>query len=354
MFLQRGAAANETGEAGNDMSEAGAPASKPPRSRARWLRLRSGSAVNILVVFIVIQALCSLGGLLFPDQFPYLSAANIRVQLQAIPDLGIVSLGVGVLMIAGEFDLSVGANYTFSAIVMATLVTIQGTPVILAVLVALAIGTIFGLLNALVTFGVRIPSFIATLGSGLFLSGFTLFYHGATFLSFTPDPTFTAITTGSIGPIQAEFLWFVVITLLVWLLLHRHALGNQIFAVGDDAKAANEVGVRTRGIKTLAFAIAGFCAAVAGIISTTRVSSIVPGQGDSLTLDAIAACVIGGIALSGGRGTALGIFLGASLIYTIQDVLLLVGAPGFYLQLFVGLLIIAAAGFNQLASKRKG
>lgn len=318
----------------------------------KLLRQNKGSALHILGVFVVIQLLCILVSLIIPQQFPYLDVANIRVSLQAIPELGIVALGVGILMIAGEFDLSVGANYTFTAIVMATLVTNQGMPAFLAALVALGIGIVIGLLNAFITFGIHIPSFIATLGAALFWQGFTLLYHGATFLSFTPDTFFTALTTGSIGPIQAEFLWFILLSVVFWFLLHRHSLGNQFFAVGGNAVAAKTVGVQTQRIKTIAFALTGFCAAFAGILSTTRVNSIVPGQGDSLPLDAIAACVIGGIALTGGQGTILGIFLGACLIYTIQDVLLLMGAPGFYLQLFVGLLIIAAAGFNRLASRR--
>lgn len=336
------------------MREEGQPRPGGLRALTTVVARARGTGADIVIVFIAVELACVLSALFLPKSFPYLSPANIRVMLQAAPDLGIVALGVGVLMIAGEFDLSVGANYTFASIVMASLVTGHGVSPFAAGVAALLIGIAIGLLNALATFGLRIPSFIATLGTSLFWEGFTLFYHGATFLSFNPGATFTALTTGSIGPIQAEFLWYVGLAVILWLIVHRHRLGNQFFAVGGNARAAVAVGVRAKRVKTIAFAVTGAVAALSGIISTTRVNSIVPGQGASLPLEAIAACVIGGLALNGGEGSMLGVFLGAMLIYTIQDVLLLMGAPGFYLNLFIGLLIVAAAGLNQLASRRTG
>ena len=104
-------------------------------------------------------------------------------------------------------------------------------------------------------------------------------------------------------------------------------------------------------MKAAAFALAGVAAAISGILTTSRVNSIVPGSGSDLALEAIAACVIGGLALNGGRGTVLGICVGSALLYTIQDVLLLMQAPGYYLDAFVGMLIVVAAGLNQLAGR---
>jgi len=104
-------------------------------------------------------------------------------------------------------------------------------------------------------------------------------------------------------------------------------------------------------VKLIAFVIAGVTAALSGVVSTTRVSSVSPIQGEGLELQAIAACVIGGTSLLGGEGTVLGAFLGATLLYTIQDILLLLRAPGFYLNMFVGLVILAAVIFNQLIKR---
>ena len=327
----------------------------PPGARTArlgWMERARRSSLDILAVFIIAQVACVIAGLAAPGKFAYLTVGNIQVMLQAIPELGIVAIGVGLLMIAGEFDLSVGANYTFTAIVMANLVTGYGMSPWAAASIALVTGLLIGLLNAAVTFWLRIPSFITTLGSGLFWAGFTLLYHGAGFVSFTPTGAFATATSGSFGILEVEFCWFAVLAVACGVLLHRHRLGNWFYAAGGNTTAARAVGVRTRQVKTIAFAIAGVTAALAGILATSRVNSIVPGQGTDLPLNAIAACVIGGVALMGGRGTMLGIVLGSALIYMIQDVLLLLRAPGFYLQLFVGLLIIVAAGLNQLARGR--
>jgi simple sugar transport system permease protein len=308
------------------------------------------SALDILFVFIVVQIGCIVAGLAFPDSFHYLSPANISVQLKSIPVLGIIALGVGVLMVAGEFDLSVGANYTFTAIVMATMVQ-DGKSAFIAAPVALVIGVLIGLLNGFVTLRFNIPSFIATLGSMLFWKGTTLLYHGATSLRFHPEQAFTDLMAGTIGPFEAAFLWFVALSLLFWALLHHHKLGNHFYAVGGNKLAATAIGINPDRTKMIAFGLAGFCSAMAGILATARVGSILPGSGLGLELQAIAACVIGGLALTGGRGTILGIFLGAAFMYTIQDVLLLARAPGFYLDIFVGVLIVLAVIFNEVVGQ---
>lgn len=313
-----------------------------------------GSAIDILFLFVLVQVGCAIAGLIVGDKFPYLSAANISVQLKAIPELGVLALGVGVLMIAGEFDLSVGANYTFAAIVMATVYQQSGVPAFLAALLAIAIGAGIGLVNAIITLRANIPSFITTLGMALFWSGTTLFYHGAQTLRFYPEKSFSNLMAGSVGVIPASFLWFLGLAVILWIAVHHHKFGNHAFAVGGNRTAATAIGINPVFVKSVAFAVVGICAALSGILATTRVNAIEPGQGANLPLQAIAACVIGGVDLMGGRGTILGIVLGAALMYTIQDILLLMGAPGFYLDVFVGALIVAAATFNQMIRRRVG
>jgi simple sugar transport system permease protein len=267
--------------------------------------------------------------------------------LKSIPVLGVLSLGIGILMITGEFDLSVGAVYTFTGIFMAKQVE-SGMSVFLAAPLAIGVGVVIGLINGFITIRFAIPSFITTLGSMLFWQGMTLLYHGAKSVRFRPQKEFTDLMAGNIGVMQASFLWFVGLSLVFWALLHHHKLGNHFFAVGGNKRAATAIGINPKRVKLIAFGMTGACAALAGIIAASRVGAIQPGQGNGLELKAIAACVIGGVALTGGRGAILGIMLGAALIYTIQDILLLGRAPGFYLDIFVGLLIVGAAIFNQM------
>lgn len=305
------------------------------------------SAIDILILFALVQAGSVIYALLNPDSFRYLTEPNISVMLKAIPTLGVLALGVGILMISGEFDLSVGAVYTFTGIFMAKQVE-DGMSVFLAAPLAIGVGAAIGLLNGFITIRFSIPSFIATLGTMLFWQGFTLFYHGAKSMRFRPGETFTNLMAGNIGLMQASFLWFIGLALVFYAILHHHKLGNHFFAVGGNRKAATAIGINPNRVKLIAFAMTGACAALSGILAATRVGAIQPGQGRGLELQAIAACVIGGVALTGGRGAILGIVLGAALIHTIQDVLLLARAPGFYLDIFVGGLIVGAAIFNQM------
>ena len=308
--------------------------------------------VDILILFLIVQAVCIIASLLFPTSFRYLSAANISVMLKAIPVLGVISLGVGILMISGEFDLSIGSNFTFTAIVMAILVE-RGLSAFIAAPLGLAIGILIGMLNGFITLRFTIPSFIATLGTMLFWRGMALFVHGASGQRFAPGSAFTSLMSGDVAGIEAAFIWFVALTLIFWALLHHHKLGNHFFAVGGNQQAATAIGINPVRVKMIAFAIAGFCAAFADVLATARVGAVLPGQGNGLELQGIAACVIGGLALSGGSGTILGIFLGAAMMYTIQDVLLLMRAPGFYLDIFVGILIVVAVILNQAIRQRR-
>lgn len=317
----------------------------PGRTLVRLLRANS-----VLSMFVVLQLVLIVAALAMPDSFRYLSATNVNVMVRAVPPLAIMAMGVGLLMIAGEFDLSVGSNYTFSAVVMASSFN-AGVDPFLAAGLALATGTMIGVLNGLVTLKFDIPSFITTLGAMLVWKGGVLFYNGASAEPFRPGSAFDSIFANGVpvGAVQlsAGLFWLIVIAVAFTLLLDRHRFGNQLFAVGGNVAAAVAIGVRPLMTKMIAFAVTGGCAAFAGILATSRIHSAQPGQGAGLELQAIAACVIGGVALTGGRGSVLGMVLGTWLVFTIQDVLLLVGAPGFYLDIFVGALIAGAVIVNR-------
>jgi simple sugar transport system permease protein len=329
---------------------------------ADWIRDRPEG--GIAVMFVIVQLACILAGLLFPESFRYLLQANIVVTLKSIAPLGLMALGVGVLMIAGEYDLSVGAVYGFLSIVAATISNSLGgdfetegasalAPFV-GVFLALGIGALIGCLHATITLKFNIPSFITTLGGLLWWKGATLLYHGTTALRFKPSEPFATLFGGEFSVIHASIVWFAVFAVLFYFLLHHHRLGNHFFAVGGNRNAAVAIGVDPNRTKTIAFAIAGFMAAFSGVVAATRVGSIQPGGGLGMELQSIAACVIGGAALTGGRGSILGIVLGTALVFTIQDVLLLTRAPGFYFDMFVGALIVIAVIMNTAIRRSRG
>ena len=319
---------------------------------------------GIAVLFVAAQAVCIVAGLIYPDSFRYLLQANIAVTLKSIAPLGLMALGVGVLMIAGEYDLSVGALYSFLAIVAATVCNGLGGDIdaeaaswsapFAAMALALGLGAAIGCVHAAITLRFNIPSFITTLGAMLLWKGATLLYHGASAVRFKPSEPFATLFGGSVGVVHASTIWFAVFAVGFAFLLHRHRLGNHVFAVGGNRHAAVAIGIRPGRTKTIAFALAGFMSAFSGVVAATRVGSIQPGGGLGMELQAIAACVIGGCALTGGRGSVLGMVLGTALVFTIQDILLLLRAPGFYFDMFVGTLIVLAVIMNTAIRRGRG
>ena len=328
--------------------------------------IRHGPAGGIILLFFSIQIIAIIGSLLFPDHFRYLNPANIAVLLKSMAPLGIMSLGVGILMISGEFDLSVGTLYTFCGIITASLVggglSVQGTGTesvyqmspYLATLCGVAVGVMAGLVHGSVVSRFQIPSFIVTLGAMLLWKGATLLYNGAKSLRFRHDSeSFKTISSGDILIIDASFIWFIVVGIVFYFILHHHKIGNHFFAVGGNREAAIAIGINPNRVKLIAFGFAGGCAALAGVVAMSRVGSVQPGGGLGLELEAIAACVIGGTALMGGRGSIIGIMLGTALVYTIQDILLLLRAPGFYFDMFIGGLIVLAVITNTLLRAKR-
>lgn len=325
--------------------------------------IRDSPEGGIAVMFGVVQIGCVIGALTFPESFRYLTDANFSVLLKSMAPLGIMALGVGVLMIAGEYDLSVGAVYSFMAIVAASIsnallgdIGAEGATwygPFVGLFAALAVGTMIGILHAIITLKFNIPSFITTLGGMLLWKGATLLYHGAQALRFKPSEPFASIFSYEFGFVHSSFIWFILLSIVFYFILHHHRIGNHFYAVGGNRNAAVAIGIHPGRTKIMAFAIAGFMATLAGVIAATRVGSIQPGGGLGMELQAIAACVIGGLALNGGRGSVLGIVLGTMLVFTIQDTLLLLRAPGFYFDMFVGSLIVISVIMNTAVRRVK-
>lgn len=322
------------------------------RPSGDWSAILRHPAGNIVLVFALIQIGCVIGWALFPNDFRYLDWLNIESMMRAIPLLGIVAMGVGLLMICGEFDLSVGATFILTSYLMA-LAYQNNWPIWLSIPLAFAVAVAIGLANGLITVLFKIPSFITTLGSMMFLRGVIRFVSGSQPIIFQPGGLTQEILDGSIGHIQAQFLWFIGFAIAGYLLLVRHSLGNHIQMVGGNQKAAIAVGINANRVKAICFVLCAVCAAFAGVVSAVRVSAITPTGGVGLELQAIAACVVGGLSLNGGRGTAAEIALGAILLFTIQDVLLLLRAPGYYLDMFIGAIIVIAVVLNHWVARRQ-
>lgn len=311
--------------------------------------MRGRGALEISLVYGAILLVFVIYSLVNPGAFPFLDSANLSGTLsQAIPILAILSIGAGVLMIAGEFDLSVGAVVGLCGVVFIKTSNSAGWPSALAATVA--VGIVVMLINGLIVVYTKIPSFIATLGMSFFWTGASIYVNGlnpAVFMPGVRSDVFVKIFAGDYGVFRSQFVWMLVLGVISWAILHRHRVGNRVFAVGGNAAAAAAVSIKPRVVRLQAFAVLGLMVGLAASLLVARTSGMQPGTTDDYTLLAVAAAVVGGCSLTGGRGSVVGMIIGAALIETIRNGLILAKAPGFYVQLFLGLAIVVAAVFNK-------
>ena len=309
--------------------------------------------IRVPELMVLLAILVVIIGFVIMAPSTFLSARNIGAFLTASAQLGVVAVGAAILIIAGEFDISVGSNYAFTGIVIGLLCTSGGLPTWLAVIIGLMISMSIGLSNGLITLAARIPSFITTLGTWLVWFGLTLAASKGFFVSVRPHDPFIELFGGLLGyQFYASIFWWLGISIVAIVLLGRTAIGNWIFAVGGNAEAARAVGVPASRVKLFAFSLIGLLAGVSSLFTLGQQGSMAPLYGQNLALQAIAASVIGGCSLSGGAGSVVGAMLGAVLMSMINSGLILAGAPTFWYQTFVGAIVLVAVVINTSISRR--
>lgn len=280
----------------------------------------------------------------------FLSLENIRIILEIAPELGIAAIGVTMLMISGEFDLSVGSVFAFCPIVFIMMVA-SGWNVWLAIILSLFLCCGIGALNGAVTLRFRIPSFITTLGAMLIWRGAVLLITGGWPPAF-PEEMPIQVFVGHLGFLRGSLIWFSVIALVLWIVLERSDFGNWIFATGGDREAARAMGISPNQVKLVNFMICSFLAGLAGLIQACRLETALPSFGAGLELEAIAASVIGGTLLMGGMGTVVGTVIGSFLIRIIDNGLVMARVPGYWFRVFIGIVTITAVILNVSVRER--
>jgi len=264
---------------------------------------------------------------------------NLRVILINVPIVGIVGIGVTMLMISGEFDLSVGSIVAFGPFVMLSLVN-TGIPIYISLILSLLAGVFVGFLNGFIVTNWNIPSLIVTLGAAMIWRGATLILSQGSPSTIPKHFPLRKILAGELGKVPVQFIWFLLLAIILWIILEYSYYGNWVFATGGNRMAAEARGINTSKIKIFNFMIVGLLSSFAGLVQLSQLGSIFPLQGSGMELSAIASVVIGGTLISGGAGSIIGTFVGVLIISITNNVLILAGAPGYWYQLFVGLIII--------------
>jgi simple sugar transport system permease protein len=297
------------------------------------------AGVVLLLALVVLFEWRSNGVLLAPD--------NLRGILGILPEVGLVAVGVTLLMICGEFDLSVGSVFAIMPMLAAILMQ-RDWPFWPAVGVGLIACVVIGLINGIVTIRFGIPSFIATLGMLFIARSLTVVISGG-FPPLLPDDIPSSIFTQFIGPGQLfrmSFLWFLAVAAIIAGLLSLTNFGNWVKATGGFHDAAAAMGIPVASVKIACFVICSVLAGFAGLIQVLRLGSPLPSIGQGLELQAVAAAVIGGASLYGGIGTIFGAVVGALLIRVIDNGLVLSRVDANWFQFAIGFLLVLAVVAN--------
>jgi simple sugar transport system permease protein len=269
-------------------------------------------------------------------------------------EFGIIALGIGILMIAGEFDLSVGSVLALCSFSFASLVGLGVNPFI-AMLITLACGALVGTIHGLIVVKAQVVSFVATLGGMMTRRGLTEILSGGTMRNIALDEqsTFVQAFTGYVaGVVPAQLIWFLFFALVLYLVLNRGRFGNWIYATGDNVQAARAMAINTGLVKIACFILVGLAVAFAAVIQTTRSTAFSVHMATGWELNAVAAAVVGGTSLRGGRGSLIGIFLGALVIIVIDNMISQLRLAYEYTYIVFGLVILASVLLDLFIEKR--
>ncbi|WP_433541044.1 ABC transporter permease [Streptosporangium sandarakinum] len=321
-----------------DVLNGTAKATRRRHPAAAWLA-ENGALVALVVLVVGLS-------LLSGDFLTVTNLLNVGVQAAVT---AILAFGVTFVIITGGIDLSVGSVAALSAIVLAWLATDSGLPWPLAVLVALAVGLVCGLANAaLIAYG-KLPPFIATLAMLGIARGLALVISQGSPIALPDAVTHLGDTIGDYLPIPV--LVMIAMGLITALVLSRTYSGRAIYAIGGNEEAARLSGIKVDRQKLITYGLSGLFAAIAGIVLASRLASAQPQAASGYELDAIAAVVIGGASLSGGKGRAFGTFIGALILAVLRNGLNLLSVSAFWQQVVIGVVIALAVLSDTLRRK---
>ena len=273
----------------------------------------------------------------------FLTANNLLNLLLQVTSNALIAFGMTFVILTGGIDLSVGSILALSSALTAGLLG-SGMPVTLAILISLILGCILGMMNGLLISYGKLAPFIVTLATMTIFRGATLVYTNGNPITKGLSDTFLFqfLGQGYIVGIPFPVIIMFIVFIVLYVLLHKTAFGKSVYAIGGNEKAAYISGVKLNKVKIIIYSISGMMASISGLIITSRLSSAQPTAGASYEMDAIAAVVLGGTSLSGGKGRILGTLIGALIIGVLNNGLNIIGVSAFWQQVVKGIVILIA------------
>ncbi len=318
-----------------------------------WKKLTSLNEIGLIIGLVALIVMFSSVSPVF------FTLDNIINVIRQISILGIMSIGMTMVIVVGEIDLSVGSTYGMTAMLTAVLMS-MGLSIVLSVVIALSVGVLVGLANGVLSTYFRIPSLIATLGMLNVIRGASLMMTGGLPIALTERvtqdpglPNFLFLGSGKLlGIIPSLVIAFIIICFVGYLIYRKTILGFHMRAVGGNAAAAIVAGINARKVKIIAFAILGLLSAFGGILNFAFLANVQGTMGEGLELNVIAATIIGGASLKGGEGSILGTILGVLIIGILRNGLILIGVSAFLQITLIGVIIIGAVAIDMWTNKR--
>ena len=307
--------------------------------------------LSILVLFI---ALCAVVALRSPQ---FLSAANIQNITRLIGAYGIFSIGVGIVIITGGIDLSVGSMFALLGVLLSMMLVEWRWPAILAVLAVTALGCSLGTIHGLLITRLRLQPFIVTLCGLLLYRGLARYIASDVTKGFGSGQGFQwlrDLASGALFGIPMPFVLLIAVGAITWVVVHRSVYGRHLFAVGRNEEAARYCGINSRNTIAIAYAISGTLAGVSAVLIAFYTNSISPSShGNFYELYGIAAAVVGGCSLRGGEGTIIGIVLGTALLQVLRNLVNLMDIPSSLDFAVMGAVILIGAIVDEIVKPRK-
>ncbi|PAD17165.1 ribose ABC transporter permease [Shouchella clausii] len=300
--------------------------------RVKALTATLGPFIGLFLIILIIS-------ILNPG---FLSAPNLLNVLRQVSINALIAFGMTFVILTGGIDLSVGAILAFSGAVTATLLS-SGMDPILAILIGLLVGAALGAINGIIIAKGKVAPFIATLATMTIYRGATLMFTDGRPVSNLGDSTlFQMLGGGYFFGIPMPAITMMISFVILYLILKKTTFGRRVYAVGGNEEASILSGIKVDRIKIYVYSLTGFLAAIAGVILTSRLNSAQPTAGTMYELDAIAAVVLGGTSLTGGKGWIVGTLIGALIIGVLNNGLNLLGVSSFFQQMVKGSVILLA------------
>jgi len=318
-------------------------------ARAAFSKRETG----IIVAFL---ALCLVFALIAPGFANLTNLLNIGRQVAI---LGILACGLGTVMISGNIDLSIGAIYGLTSVLVAMMLS-AGLDTGFAILLGLLVGMAAGALNGFFVVKTGVNSFIATFGMSYILRGIALIITSGYPITLAlkgvtneTHPVFHFIGQGYFLGLPMQFIFLLIVVLITYFILHRTILGTHIFAIGGSERAAYVSGVKVGRVRMFTFIFSGVLASLSGILSLSFIGSVIPTAGTGMEFDVFAAVIIGGTSMSGGIGSVVGMMVGVLIFGVIRNGLVLLGVTAFWQTLIIGIITIGAVVYDSMVQRSR-